>query len=129
MPDPIIVVSGVSRRAADVTLKAFDLGAVDFIFKYSPSLDTSPEALFQELIGKVRSAAKVKVVRSIRSRKPGWTLVSAMAAQLQPEAPSAEARTSRNGTEGVVVIGASTGGPLAIRELLSGLSPSCRCRS
>jgi two-component system, chemotaxis family, protein-glutamate methylesterase/glutaminase len=68
-PIPVVVVSGISRRAAEITLQAINQGAVDFIFKYSPSVDTDPEILRKEIVGKVKSAAQIKVVRSIRTRR------------------------------------------------------------
>jgi two-component system chemotaxis response regulator CheB len=66
-PIPVIMVSGVSRQAAAVTLKALEMGAVDFILKYTPGADTDPELLRQEIIAKVRAASYIKVIRSIRT--------------------------------------------------------------
>ncbi len=124
-PTPVVMISGVSHKAALITLAALEAGAVDFILKYTPGVATEPEALRQEIIDKVRAAAGIKVVRSIRPLK---------------ERPYEERErrpfTSRNGQAsqqtipeqiiaylpgGVVVIGASTGGPVALRELLARL--------
>ncbi|CAG0941156.1 partial Protein-glutamate methylesterase/protein-glutamine glutaminase, partial [Anaerolineae bacterium] len=46
-PTPVVLVSGVSRHAAQVTLRALEMGAVDFILKYTPGVDTDPDALRQ----------------------------------------------------------------------------------
>jgi two-component system chemotaxis response regulator CheB len=113
-PTPVIVISGVSRKAASVTLQALERGAVDFVLKYSPGADTDPEALRREIVSKVRLAASVKVIRSLpqrlratpRPRIGGSTGGKPLPAHLPG---------------GVVVIGASTGGPLALRELLEHL--------
>lgn len=102
-PTPVIVVSGVSRRAASVTLRAIALGAVDFVLKYTPQADTDPGTLQGELVAKVRLASRIKTVRSLEQSGRGG-----------------RARLPRVGW-GVVVIGASTGGPLALRELLGEL--------
>jgi two-component system chemotaxis response regulator CheB len=59
-PTAVLVVSGVSRRAAEVTLQALELGAVDFILKYTPGSATDPEALRREVVAKVRLAARVR---------------------------------------------------------------------
>ncbi len=164
-PTPTIMLSGVSRASAEVTLQALNAGAVDFILKYTPGVDTNPDALRREIIAKVRAAAKVKVIRSLKSRKTingngsgsGSAVVSGVAH------PPASAVPARNGSaidnlrrgvaldpplsgesppaapghtpsaapappapaqgwpDKVVVIGASTGGPTAVRELLKAL--------
>lgn len=105
-PTPVVVVSGVSRRAAAVTLQAITLGAVDFVLKYTPGADTDPAALRNELVAKVRLAAGVKVVRLLGGTPPRVAI---------------RRRVVPRGEGGVVVIGASTGGPMALRELLGRL--------
>jgi two-component system, chemotaxis family, protein-glutamate methylesterase/glutaminase len=112
-PTPVIVVSGVSRRGAAATLEAVNRGAVDFILKFSPGADTDPEALRHEIVSKVRVAAGIKVIRSLqplglRKSQPPVLRHRAKTALLYPPG-------------GVVVIGASTGGPLAVRNLLGNL--------
>ncbi len=122
-PTPVVVLSGVSRRAASVTTQAIDLGAVDFILKYMPGTDVDPEALRLEIQGKLRAAAQIRVIRTL----PGASGVVARRsfgrpmAQLHPElaSPMALAR-------GVIIVGASTGGPLALRELLSNVPGNFR---
>jgi two-component system chemotaxis response regulator CheB len=137
-PTPVLLLSGVSGRAAAATLQALDRGAVDFVLKYTPGVDTDPDALRREIVAKVRLAARIKVIRSLDQgqmrrepevkppRRPGGrgrqpsaetplTLSPAPVRQASPE----EAPTYLAG--GVVVIGASTGGPLALRELLGNL--------
>ncbi len=64
-PTPVIMLSGISREAAEITLEAIKLGAVDFILKYTPGIDTDPEVLRREIVAKVRAASKVKVIRSL----------------------------------------------------------------
>jgi len=126
-PTPVIMISGTSRRAASLTLLALNLGAIDFILKYTPGSDTNPEKLKREIIAKVRAASQTRVIRLMRTSKP------------QPEGklihmPPPQARVARVEEEttkfresfpllpgGVVVIGASTGGPVALRRLLSSL--------
>lgn len=113
-PTAVVMVSGVSRAAASQTIKALDLGAVDFIPKYVPGVDLDPEALRRDIVSKVRVAARVKVIRSLsRGTRP----------ETKSDAdPAAKPALDRYATPlGIVVIGASTGGPLAIRELLGEL--------
>jgi len=110
-PTPVVLVSGVSRRAADATVQALERGAVDFILKFIPGTATNPVAWRQDLIDKVRIAAQVKVIRSLgRSSERDEPAAVPPSPQRTPHTP-----------HGVVVIGASTGGPIALRELLGGL--------
>ncbi len=123
-PTPVVLVSGVSRRAAEITLRALDMGAVDFILKYTPGVDTDPEALRQEIIAKVRAASRIRVVRSVRRRHASRDAEPVLAAGADkgtlPQAPpSIDSPAYLPG--GVVVIGASTGGPVALRDLMSNL--------
>jgi two-component system chemotaxis response regulator CheB len=113
-PIPIVVVSGVSSRGADTTVKAINFGAIDFILKYSPNTDIKPEILKQEIISKVRLASQIKVIRSLYDESTDKIPKHVGKAILKKE-PLQEKLTPAS----VVVIGASTGGPLALRELLS----------
>ena len=131
-PTPVIMVSGVSRKSAATTLKALELGAVDFILKYVPGVNTDPETLRHEVISKVRAAAKVKVARSLPGRKSALTEPDLNGSSrtksesgLPAGLPGSDAAASKASgrLEGAVVIGASTGGPLALRELLGLLPP------
>jgi two-component system chemotaxis response regulator CheB len=134
-PTPVVLVSGVSRRAAAITLQALDIGAVDFILKYTPGVNTNPETLRQEIMAKVRAASQIKVIRSLRPRRsqdretlpvpyPAYPSEPERAQSIAPTID--DERTRRRDVSpflpsGVVVIGASTGGPVALRELLSNL--------
>jgi len=124
-PTPVVLVSGISHRAAVTTLQAIDMGAVDFILKYTPSVDTNPVALRQEIIAKVRAASRIKVVRSLRPRrsqdKEGASTTPLADPSAEPEAQTGEGSPPLPGN--VIVVGASTGGPVALRELLGNLPP------
>jgi two-component system chemotaxis response regulator CheB len=119
-PLPVILISGVSRQAADLALEALRRGAVDFIFKYTPGVNTDAEALRREIVAKVRTAARVKVIRSLGepavAEEPRLAVETGTAEEVHgPEESWAL------WTEPVIVIGASTGGPVALRELLEEL--------
>ncbi len=118
-PTPVVLVSGVSRQAAQVTLRALEMGAVDFILKYTPGVDTDPDALRHEIIAKVRAAARIHVIRSVRRRAVA-DLEFAPPREIPSEAPAHfDATPFSPGV--VIVIGASTGGPVALRELIGAL--------
>ncbi len=116
-PVSIVVISGVTRLAAAITLKALELGAVDFILKYTPDAPVSRASLRREIIAKVKAAA---------AAHPARRAAPAVAPVVVP--PQAPARaTTRAVTPpdagGIVIIGASTGGPTAIGELINQLPP------
>lgn len=110
-PVPVILISGVSRRAANWTMQALEHGAVDFILKYTPGVDTDPDQLRSDVISKVKLASQIKVIRQLgnwegepRPKSP----------RLRPHGPIPAGGFVSN----VVVIGSSTGGPVAVRQLL-----------
>jgi two-component system chemotaxis response regulator CheB len=113
-PVSIVVISGVTRLAAATTLKALELGAVDFILKYTPDAPVSRASLRREIIAKVKAAA---------AAHPAKRATPAAAAP-QPQASARTTTRAVGATDpaGVVIIGASTGGPSAIGELVTQLS-------
>jgi len=120
-PTPVVALSGVSGGAARQTLQALELGAVDFVLKFTPGVRLSPEQIRREVVAKVRSAAHTRVVRLRRRQElPGLPTVRPVQ---RPPAPSTPLPA---GTTGVVIIGASTGGPLAVRDLVTQLPANFR---
>ena len=115
-PVSVVVISGVTRLAAATTLKALELGAVDFILKYSPTAPVSRASLRREIISKVKAAAAAHPARRMAPAVAAPTVAPAA-----PPRTTARVNASPD-SPGVVVIGASTGGPTAIRELLTQLS-------
>src|SRR5580765_1341184 len=63
-PRPIVVVSSESKEGAASTLKALELGAIDFVTKPSSGIDLDMQSVKDDLLRKVRIAAKVRVVRT-----------------------------------------------------------------
>lgn len=114
-PTPVIIITGASRRAAEQSAAALRTGAIDFVLKYNPVAEVDPEILAREIVFKVRAGSKVQVIRALRSKireatqQPLWAPPATTTAHAIAEFP------------GLVVIGASTGGPLAIRDLLGSL--------
>ena len=183
VPTPVVMVSGVSRAAAAITMQAIEAGAVDFSLKYTPGVNTDPKTFRSEFLDKVRSAASVRFVHSTtssegttadldwdarmaaarermrtrdaaanrttenessgdpsKSREDNFTdhtagssaidqLYQRVNSRRRSETPSAVTAKSlrsdlRDGTapaSELLIIGASTGGPTALRELLAQL--------
>ena len=118
-PTPVVAISGVSGKAATRTLQALDVGAVDFVLKFSPGVVVDPETLAREILGKVRLAAGIQVVRLLDR-------VKETVARKTGAAPQVAAKGYAGLLPGLVVIGASTGGPMALRELLGELPAGFR---
>src|SRR3989442_6998893 len=63
-PKPIVIVSSESREGAASTLRALELGAIEFVAKPSSAIDLDMQSVREELLRKMRMAAKVRVVRT-----------------------------------------------------------------
>jgi two-component system, chemotaxis family, protein-glutamate methylesterase/glutaminase len=109
-PVPVVVITGASGMDAVLTLRALEAGASDFVMKFDPQVPKSPEAVRAEIVAKMRRAARKAL------RDADFPATAALAAP-QP-APS-----KRDGITlpSLVVIGASTGGPAALRQLVAEL--------
>jgi two-component system chemotaxis response regulator CheB len=106
-PMPVIMVSSLTSKGADTTLRALALGAIDFVAK--PKLDVSNGTveLADEIIAKVKAAARARV-RPMSAAPVASNILSGRSYQFST-------------THKVVAIGASTGGTEALKDLLSPL--------
>ena len=111
-PMPVVMVSTLTERGAEVTMRAFELGAVDFVAKPRIGLAAGIQQLAAEITDKIRVASKARVHR-----------LAATAGAPGGQAPAAAERSApllgRLSTEKIIAIGASTGGTEAIREVLT----------
>ena len=112
-PLPVIMISSLTRQGAETTMRALELGAVDFFPK--PANFDGLEATAQEIAEKIRAAAGARVMR----RRPS-TVVSAPAPLKSSQPPLTHAPAPAGGQR-VIGIGASTGGVEALRDLLTPL--------
>lgn len=118
-PKPIVIVSSESREGADITLKALELGAIDFVAKPSSGVDLDMNTVRDELVRKIKVAAKVRVVRTAARAKTGHE-VAAAASQNGRGRPAATAPAPARSAAKfpIVVIAASTGGPATLMKLI-----------
>lgn len=117
-PMPVIMISTLTARGAEVTMKALELGAVDFISKPRIGVADGLIELSSQIVEKVRIAAAAHIKRT----------VTALPVSLVPLAIGASigvntqiATLGRISTEKLICIGASTGGTEAIKEILKNL--------
>jgi len=106
-PMPVVMISSLTAKGADTTLRALSLGAVDYVSK--PKLDVSDGTVEQadEIIEKVKGAARVRIRKA--------------AAESGAPAPVTARPYQFSATHKVVAIGASTGGTEALKEVLTAL--------
>ena len=119
-PMPVVMVSTLTERGADVTLRALELGAVDFVAKPKIGVADGLRLLAQDITDKVRIASKAQLRRLQISAPP-----TGAANDATVRAPSPIANLGRLSTEKIVFIGASTGGTEATREVLVHLPADC----
>ena len=122
-PMPVVMISTLTERGAEVTMRALELGAVDFVAKPRVGLANGLNELATQIVDKIRVAA-VAHVRRI-SAVPAGSAANAGAAAGAPAAVSSTSLLGRLSTEKIIAIGASTGGTEAIREVLLGLPADC----
>ncbi|AKU94043.1 Chemotaxis response regulator protein-glutamate methylesterase CheB [Labilithrix luteola] len=115
-PTPVVMVSSLTERGCEITLRALELGAVDFVTKPKIDMTRGTIGLASELVTKVKNAGRARV-RPV-ARRPAATRPGGA-----PLAPSPAIGSKFRTTERIVVIGSSTGGTEALREILTALPP------
>jgi len=117
-PMPVVMVSTLTERGAEVTLKALELGAIDFVAKPKIGVADGLKQLAEEITDKIRTASKARV-----SRPQSPPVTSTVAGAALPTRPPAPVSIGRLSTEKIIFIGASTGGTEATKEVLMNLPP------
>ena len=114
-PMPVVMVSSLTEKGADITLRALELGAIDFVSKPKVDLAHGLVEYAEEIIAKVKTAAGAKVRALDRNATSGVITpkLSADAVLLKSSGPG-HFKT----TDTIIAIGASTGGTEAIKEVL-----------
>ncbi len=112
-PMPVLMVSTLTEQSSDITFRALELGAVDFVSKPKLDIARGMEEVAIEITDKIRAVAQARV-RKILAAPAIQETFSADAIL-----PSVAGQYSS--TEKLIVIGASTGGTEAIKEVLTKL--------
>lgn len=120
-PCPVVMVSALTERGAEETLRALEIGAVDFIAKPEGTVSLHVDELSPIILERVRNAAGIRIRRSRRLadrlRFQSRTERSAPAVELARRSLLKRSMPS----QGMVLVGASTGGPPALDNLISNL--------
>lgn len=135
-PVPVVMLSSTTQKNAENTLKAMELGAVDFVAKPSGTISLDLHKIQDELVHKVEEATKVPVAKLKKSfRRPTVSLPNGTSrrkeqsmpnlVEQKPRVPSREVITSATKqewsrlTKKIILIGTSTGGPRALQEVIT----------
>ena len=111
-PMPVVMISTLTERGAEVTMRALELGAVDFVAKPRIGLAEGIKDLSDQIVEKIRIAATAHIRR--------LTPAAPVAANVDGSAPArADVKLlGRLSTEKLICIGSSTGGTEAVKEIL-----------
>ncbi|GAO35159.1 chemotaxis protein [Sulfuricella sp. T08] len=115
-PMPVVMISTLTEKGSDITFRALELGAVDFISKPKLDISRGMQEYSDEIADKIRSAAKAHL------RKPTAMIVQK---SLTADAILPSLSNHIASTEKLIIVGASTGGTEAIKEFLIKLPPDC----
>lgn len=113
-PMPVLMISTLTEKGSEVTFRALELGAVDFIEKPKIGIASGLLEYSEQIAYKLRAAkhARIKRIPSAHSEEPKAVTHSS---------------TTRHifSTEKLIIVGASTGGTEAIKDFLIELPPNC----
>ena len=115
-PMPVVMVSSLTEAGCQTTLRALELGAVDFITKPKIDLREGMEDVAQDLIAKVKAAAIANVKRQASGVRREMTPLTSHSSPLM----SSMIKT----TDTIIAIGSSTGGTEAVKDVLMALPPN-----
>jgi two-component system chemotaxis response regulator CheB len=113
-PMPVLMVSTLTERGSEITMRALELGATDFVTKPKTSISEGMREYSDLIADKIRIAAKAKVSTLQRSAKP----VANGEAVVMLKNPLIS-------SEKLIIIGASTGGTEAIKAFLLQMPSDC----
>ena len=113
-PMPVVMVSTLTERGSEITMRALELGAVDFVTKPKMSISEGMREYTDEITDKIRTASKARIA----------SLQRHVATQTTAAAP-VQLRNPLISSEKLLIIGASTGGTEAIKAFLLQMPSDC----
>jgi two-component system chemotaxis response regulator CheB len=126
-PVPVVMVSSLTEKGALATFEALNLGAVDYVAKPGGTISLTLDQIKDDLIAKVRSAARSKLGKGLKSFKPVAKPTGSsqgLRQRIREERETAERASfapTTASSEGLLIIGVSTGGPRALEQVLPAL--------
>ncbi len=127
-PRPIVIVSSEAKDGAEATLRALELGAIDFVPKPSSGIDLDMNSIRDEICRKLKMAARVRVVRTAKSfsapvqapseNNPYTKVTLSSNGNGNGNGSQPKNGGAPNGRHPLVVIASSTGGPQTLMQLI-----------
>jgi two-component system chemotaxis response regulator CheB len=114
-PMPVVMVSSLTERGSEITMRALELGAVDFVTKPKISIQSGMREYTELIADKIRAASKARI-RARVLPQPGDPAAAGQLPAL---------RNPLMSSEKLIIVGASTGGTEAIREFLMQMPSDC----
>ena len=128
-PMPVLMVSSLTERGSEITMRALELGAVDFVTKPKISIQSGMREYTDMIAEKIRAAARARVRARVLPAAPAAGgaagTAHAGAGSAQAGTPLPALRSPLTSSEKLIIIGASTGGTEAIREFLMQMPSDC----
>ncbi len=115
-PMPVVMVSTLTERGSEITFRALELGAVDFVAKPKIDIASGMKDYSNEIADKIRAAMAAR----IRQHTPAPVAVRNSADVVLPAVANRVASTEK-----LIIVGASTGGTEAIKDFMVQLPPDC----
>ncbi|WP_134700393.1 chemotaxis response regulator protein-glutamate methylesterase [Ammoniphilus sp. YIM 78166] len=116
---PVVMLSSLTQEGAAATMKALELGAVDFIRKPSGSISLDIHKVQDQIISKVKAASMAKVNRQPLPLRSNEQILEPM--KFDNFRNKATFPISQSELSNIILIGTSTGGPKALQIVLSSL--------
>lgn len=113
-PMPVVMVSTLTEKGSDITFKALELGAIDFVAKPKIDIATGLQEYGNEIADKIRIANSARIKKQV-------SLPITKSSTADAILPSLSNRVAS--TEKLIIVGASTGGTEAIKDFLINLPP------
>ena len=114
-PCPVVMLSSLTEKGAMATLEAMQLGAVDFIPKPGGTVSLNIKDIGDTILAKVRSAARARIKRPVLQTKPAPVFAKT---ETKTVSTNNFGSNKPKVTNGVVLIGVSTGGPRTLEDIL-----------
>ncbi|NLP41372.1 MAG: chemotaxis response regulator protein-glutamate methylesterase [Veillonellaceae bacterium] len=119
-PTPVVMVSSLTRAGTDATIRALELGAVDFVAKTAGPI-SNVASIKNEILVKCRAAAKVNVTSLTKNSERSRVVIP-----IATPTPSPSPGTFTCDDQ-IIAIGTSTGGPRALQEIITRLPGNLPC--
>ncbi len=120
-PRPVVMVSSLTEKGALATFEALELGAVDYVAKPGGTVSLNIRDVADELLDKVRSAARARIGKSKGLRQRLRVQREKVGTVPPQKLPRSSVREKKTAMAELVVVGVSTGGPGTVEEIITAL--------